>query len=128
MMRGFVFKLSVIIFLMGLFRLAFAQKDYSREFKVIRVPHGKIIAIDLDANPATGFSWRLADISDKNVLEFVKKEFFPAKGGLIGAGGVEKWSFKTLESGKASVIFEYAREWEKDIPAAKRKEFNIFVK
>jgi predicted secreted protein len=127
-MRSFIFKLFVIIVLMGLFRLAFAQKDYSHEFKVIRVPHDKIITIDLDANPTTGFSWRLASISDKNVLEFVKKEFFPDEGGLIGSGGVEKWSFKTLESGKTSVILEYVREWEKDIPAAKRKEFNIFVK
>ncbi len=127
-MKNFIFRLSIIILLFGLVSLVFAQQDFSREFKVIRVPAGKIITLALDANPTSGFSWQLVKISDKNILEFVKKEFFAAEGKLIGAGGVEKWSFKTLKGGQAVIVLEYRRAWEKDIPAQKREEFSIFVK
>ncbi|MBU0548075.1 MAG: protease inhibitor I42 family protein [Candidatus Omnitrophica bacterium] len=126
-MKNFISKLAIIL-LVCLVRLVFAQSDFSRDFKVMRVPQGKIISIALNANPTTGFSWRLVSISDKNVLEFVKKEFFSAKEKLAGVGGVEKWSFKTLKSGQATIILEYIREWEKDVPAAKREEFSVFVK
>jgi predicted secreted protein len=122
------FKLFIFILLLGLARLAFAQKDFSREFKVMRVPMGKIIKLSLEANPTTGFSWRLVSISDKSVLEFLKKEFIPAGEKLAGAGGVENWSFKTLKSGQSVIVLEYSREWEKDVPAAKREEFSVFVR
>ena len=92
------------------------------------MPQGKVITLVLDANPTTGFNWRLVGISDKNILEFVKKEFFPAQSKLVGAGGKEKWSFKTLKSGKAVIVLEYIREWEKNVPAAKIEEFSVFVR
>jgi inhibitor of cysteine peptidase len=128
MVKAVASKLLMVIFYFSLAGLAFAQKDFSREFKVIRVPQGKVIVIALDANPTTGFSWRLAGISDKNVLEFIKKEFIAAEGKMLGAGGVEKWSFNTLKSGQAVIVLEYVRAWEKDSPAAKREEFSVFVK
>ncbi|MDD5561065.1 MAG: protease inhibitor I42 family protein [Candidatus Omnitrophica bacterium] len=128
MMKITGFRLIILILPLALFTMAFAEGDFSREFKIIRLPQGKSMTIDLKSNPATGYSWRLAAISDKGVLEFLKKEFFPAEEKLLGAGGVEKWSFKTLKSGKATVVFEYAREWEKDAPPAKKEEFSIFVK
>ncbi len=128
MMKSFYLRLSILILLLGLVRLSFAQKDSLRESKVMRVPAGKIIMIALNANPSTGFSWRLVSISDKNILEFVKNEFSPSESNLVGAGGIEKWSFKTLKVGQATIVLEYAREWEKGIPAAKREEFSVFVK
>lgn len=128
MAKKFICRLSIIILLVGLFHLAFAEKDFSRKSKIIRVHGGKIINIALDTNPTTGFSWRLVSVSDKNVLEFVKKEFSFAKAGVVGSGGVENWSFRTLKSGQAVIVLEYSRVWEKNIPAAKREEFSIFVK
>ena len=128
MMKSFAFKLLILIFLLGSTCLTFAQKDFSRESKVMQVPQGKVITIVLDTNPTTGFSWRLVSISDKNILEFVEKEFSSAQSKLIGSGGIEKWSFKTLKSGKAIIVLEYIREWEKDVPAAKREEFSVFVR
>jgi inhibitor of cysteine peptidase len=127
-MKNFIFRLCIIILLSGLARLVFAQKDFSREFKAIRVPLGKTITIALDAHPATGFSWKLVSISDKSALEFVRKDFSPAEAKMAGAGGVEKWSFKTLKNGQVVIVLEYRRAWEKDTPAAKREEFSIFVK
>jgi len=128
MMKNPGFKLIILILLLTLARFAFAQKDFSREFKVMRVPVGKTITISLEANPTTGFSWRLASISDKDVLEFLKKEFTPSGEKIAGAGGAENWSFKTLKNGQSVIVFEYAREWEKGLPPAKREEFSVFVR
>ena len=129
MMKNLVFRLSIIIFLVSLANLVFAQKDFSRQLKAMRVPAGKVITISLNANPTTGFSWQLVSISDKNILEFVKKEFSPSVGKeMVGSGGIENWSFQTLKIGQAVIVLEYRRSWEKNVPAAKREEFNIFVK
>ncbi len=126
-MKNFISKLLAIILLIGMVLPAFAQKDFSRRFKAIRVGHSKVITIPLEANPATGFSWQLIKISDKMVLEFVKKEYAANSGKLSASAGIENWSFKTLKSGKAVIVLEYRRPWEKDTPAQKKEEFNIFV-
>lgn len=129
LMKRFVFKLSVTILFLCLTVPVFAQKDFFRQFKATRVEVGKIITISLEANPSTGFSWQLVKISDKAVIEFVKKEYAAISGKpAAGSGGIENWSFKTLKKGKAVIIFEYRRPWEKDVPAAKIEEFNVFIK
>lgn len=123
-----VIRTFIAIFLVGSSTLVFAQGDFSHKFKAMRVPQGKIITLSLDSNPTTGFSWQLVKISDKKILEFVKKEYVPAAGGKAGSPGVEKWSFKTLKSGQVEVILEYRRPWEKNIPAEKREVYSIFVR
>ncbi|PIQ90080.1 MAG: hypothetical protein COV71_05925 [Candidatus Omnitrophica bacterium CG11_big_fil_rev_8_21_14_0_20_41_12] len=121
-------KLFIAIFLVGLTVLVFAQENFSHQFKALRVPQGQIITLSLAFNPSTGFSWQLVKISDKKVLEFVKKEYVPVSGERIGSPGVEKWSFKTLRRGQAEVVLEYRRPWEKDVPAEKKEEYSIFVR
>jgi len=120
-------KLFIVVLLLNLVSYVFAQKDFAHEFKAVRVPVDRIITISLESNPATGFSWQLVKISDKMILEFVKKEYIVSKEKLPGSPGVEKWSFKTLKKGHVLILFEYNRLWEKDVPAAKKEEFEVFV-
>jgi len=126
-MKNFVVKLSVIVLFLVLTVCAFAEKDFSQKFKAVRVPPGKIISIPLEANPSTGFSWQLVKISDNSVLEFVKKQYVGFSEKLAGSERIEKWSFKTLKIGKAVIILEYRRPWEKNVPAQRIEEFNVFV-
>jgi inhibitor of cysteine peptidase len=127
-MKNIFLKVLLIALCTGITLPVLAEKNFSHKFKVMRIPLGKIITITLQANPTTGFSWQLVEISDKKILEFVKKEYIVISEKSPGSGGIENWSFKTLKSGKTVVILEYRRPWEKDIPAAKIEEFNIFVK
>lgn len=120
-------ELFIAVLLLSLTSLVFAQKDFSAKYKVMRVPVNKIITITLESNPTTGFSWQLVKISDKMVLEFVNKEYIAVKQNLAGSTGIEKWSFKTLKKGHALIQLEYKRPWEKDVPAAKKEEFDVFV-
>lgn len=120
-------KLCAVIFFTGLVSLGFAQENFAHKFRAMRVPPGRIITLSLDSNPTTGFSWQLVGIPDKKVLRFVNREYLPLSQDKIGSPGVEKWSFRTLESGQTAIVLEYRRPWEKDIPAAKREEYDIFV-
>jgi inhibitor of cysteine peptidase len=126
-MKSFVVKLFAIILSFGLVAVAFAEKDFSRMFKAIHLPKGKIITIPLKSNPASGFSWQLVKISDKMVVEFLRKEYVADSQKAAGSGRIENWIFKTVRSGKAVIVFEYRRQWEKDVPAQNTEEFNIFV-
>jgi len=65
----------------------------------------------------------LTKISDKTVMEFIKKEYVK----MEVCGVIEKWSFKTLKKGKTGLIFEFKRQNEKDIPGQRREEFTVFI-
>lgn len=123
-MKKLISEITIIIVFLSLITCAFAQKDFSHRFKAMRVPSGKIITIPLEADHSTGFSWQLTKISDKTVIEFVKKEYTGKK---EGPGAIERWSFKTLKKGKAALIFEFKRPGEKDIPAQRSEEFTVFI-
>lgn len=126
--RSIFMAFLIVGLLFSLTSIIFAQENFSHNFKAMYVPQGKVITITLESNPTTGFSWQLVGISDKMILEFVKKEYIPNNKKMIGAGGIEKWSFKTLKTGKAVISLVYRRPWEKDIPAQATEEFNVFVK
>jgi len=90
---------------------------------------GEDLVITLESNPTTGYSWRLSEPLP-GILELVGKEFKPAENmeNIAGAGGIEEWTLKSIEKGRAAVSFEYVRPWEKDKPPVKRRTFLITSK
>ncbi len=128
MRKKYIVGLIILLSIASLITPVFAQKDFFRQFKVLRLAPEKIFTLTLEANPSTGFSWQLVKISDQTVLEFVKKEYLATASNLVGVPGKEVWTFKTLAAGQATINLEYRRVWEKDVPAAKTEEFSIFVK
>lgn len=123
-MKKLIARLIILIVFSSLVPCVFAQKDFSHRFKAMRVPTGKIITIPLEADYSTGFSWQLTKISDKTVIEFVKKEYTEKK---ESPGVIERWSFKTLKKGKAALIFEFKRPGEKEITGQRSEEFTVFI-
>lgn len=124
-MKKFNIKFIFVILFLSLFVSVSAQDDFSRRYKGIRIPLGKTFTIDLDSNASTGFSWQLVDISDKKVLEIVKKEYVNAGSLTVGAPGIERWSFKTVKTGKTVLTFEYRRPWEGNEQAQKIETYTI---
>jgi len=116
------------IFIITTAFLCSAKEDFSRKYRIIRMPQGKTFTLDLESNPSTGFSWQLIKISDKMVVKLIDKKYIPSAENIIGSKETERWRFKTLKKGKAIIIFEYRRDWEKDSPAQGRQEYTIFVK
>jgi len=127
-MKNFNIRFIFVILFLSLFVSVSAQDNFFRRYKSIRIPLGKTFTIDLDSNPSTGFSWLLVDISDKKVLEIVKKEYVNAGSLIVGAPGTERWSFKTVKTGKTVLTFEYRRSWEDNEQAQKIETYTIIVK
>lgn len=89
----------------------------------------EIHAIELPANPTTGYRWNLAgQIPD--CLELVQQEYVPdeATEGAVGAGGQEVYTFRAVGKGTARLVFEYRRSWEPERPPLQEKMYWIEVK
>jgi inhibitor of cysteine peptidase len=86
--------------------------------------------IALGSNPTTGYSWQAS--YDETMLELVggKSKYKPgeeAKGGLVGAGGVEYFRFKALKTGTTEITLVYKRPWEEPTPQDLTKVFTVHV-
>ena len=101
--------------------------EYSDPRKAIKIGVGREFIIVLESNPATGYSWQLAQALDKNVLKVVEIKHSAKKTNLIGAGGKDLWTLQGLQPAETQITFEYARSWEKDIPPVKRSIFTIRI-
>lgn len=97
--------------------------------EAISVKSGEIFNIELKSNPTTGYQWQVKEI-DKSFLELESSTFVPLLNentNIVGAGGIEVWSFKAIKPCQTSVSFIYSRSWENKKPIQK-KTFNISIK
>ncbi|MEJ2011644.1 MAG: protease inhibitor I42 family protein [Anaerolineales bacterium] len=83
----------------------------------IELRPGEQVELTLCSNPTTGFQWLdPAEISDPAVIEQVSMNFIepPLKGEskLVGAPGIQNWTFKALAAGSAQVSLSYSQPWE----------------
>jgi predicted secreted protein len=77
------------------------------------------LEVELEANPTTGYSWRVSGLADSNVLRQKGAPRYERTSDLIGGGGTEKYRFEALRDGRADLIFEYQRPWEDKEPVKK---------
>ena len=92
----------------------------------IEITKGQIIAISLDSNPSTGYSWEASDLDESILSQEGESEFkSEAKPNVVGAGGVETLRFKAVETGETMLKLIYHRSWEKDV--APEQTFTVQV-
>jgi inhibitor of cysteine peptidase len=89
---------------------------------------GASFTIALPANHTTGYSWRLAQPLDPNILRQESETFSPDSVDKLGAGGKELWMFEALQKGTAEINFEYARPFEKDAAPVNKAKYRIEVR
>ena len=118
---------AIIVVAAGLLSYKNKHPVYNSPVKNIEVKAGQRLIIRLDANPTTGYQWQLAQPLDPNILELVSSEYRPTETKLVGAGGKEAWTFKSVRPGKAKVSLKYLRPWEKDAKPAETEDFIIVV-
>ena len=121
---------SMLIISIGIAGCGFTQKspEYTDPSEAINTKVGSRFIILLDSNRTTGYQWQLAERLDSSVLQAESSEYILPEKKLIGAGGKEKWTFKTVGKGKTTASFEYLRSWEKDVNPARVSKFTIIVR
>ena len=73
---------------------------------------GDKIRLNLCSNPTTGFQWKYETIG-KIVLKEEDHDFEePKDENIVGASGMEVWTFEAIEQGSTEIRMEYTRLWE----------------
>jgi len=67
---------------------------------------GDKIRIELCANPSTGYSWDY-EMTEDNIVMEEDHDFDEPEGDVVGAAGVEFWTFEAMNSGNTEIIMEY---------------------
>jgi predicted secreted protein len=88
---------------------------------------GEQIAIGLESNQTTGYSWQLAQPPDASVATLVGSQYFPSGSGLPGAGGMDCWTFQATGTGQTTMQLIYSRPFEPSLPPARTRTFTIVV-
>lgn len=89
--------------------------------------HNKF-SIVLASNPTTGYSWRLGGKLDRRLVKQVGSKFIPPQTKLVGAGGREVWTFQAVGRGRARIVLEYVRPWEKNIKPVDTRVYEVIIK
>jgi len=85
---------------------------------VLKIPvHGSAL-VELEANPSTGYAWRV-DPAQSTHLNRVKVEeagsVSSAPPGMVGAPVKQSWRITGVSTGSAKITLVYGRAWEKSI-------------
>lgn len=72
-------------------------------------------AVDLPANPTTGYQWAVTSFDKKN-FQLLSSHYLPSRSKRMGAGGIMRYTFKLVKGksfpSKARISFTYARPWD----------------
>ncbi len=104
-------------------------KTHTDSGQTIDIGANQEFVIALGSNPTTGYMWQVSH--DENILELIESKYEmgkEAKQGLVGAGGVEYFRFKTLKTGKTEITLVYKRPWEEPTPQDVTKAFTVNIK
>jgi inhibitor of cysteine peptidase len=102
-----------------------ADNGHTIELKV-----GQALVLTLGSNPTTGYGWVFDDQSTQIVAREGKPTYtadMPGRG-LVGSGGVERWTFRAVKPGTETLRLDYRRPWEQNLTPASRVEFPVVVK
>jgi inhibitor of cysteine peptidase len=90
--------------------------------QVIHIAVGQAFAVELPANPTTGYLWQPQ--VDRQRLEWTGEEYRPGSD-AIGAGGREIHRFRALEAGRTEIVLEYRRPWDTEARDVRRFRIKI---
>ena len=94
--------------------------------KLVQVPYGSMIKIELKENPTTGYKWT-RPVFDETILALERDEFLPADRAGIGAGGIRQFVLYAKGVGQAVVRLVNRRPWESDDQAVAHFELSIEI-
>lgn len=88
----------------------FAEDSYHHSN--VKMEVGDKIRLKLCSNQTTGFQWEYFLMTQENVLKKEDHYYEEPNNDVIGAAGVELWTFKAVEEGTVKVIMAYSQPWE----------------
>jgi predicted secreted protein len=112
-------KAAIIVLGISLFSCS-TQKRVKADYKINK---NQTFEVTLKSNPTTGYKWKWIKEYPSKIIDSLSSTYVQDKAEpyMIGVGGNEIWKFKGKESGVDTLVFEYARSWEKNAAAEVKK-------
>jgi inhibitor of cysteine peptidase len=90
---------------------------------------GEKVSFKLASNPSTGYSWSVSQGYNTSVVNPVSSSYIAPDGDTVmGASGVQVFTFIGVGTGTTNLTMNYSRPWEQNTPPANTRVFTITVK
>ena len=99
---------------------------YQQSGQTIAVGLGQHFAVQLDANPTTGYTWQLT-ADPGAAVKVVGHTYTPTPPQQPGSGGTELFTFQAVAAGTPTLAFGYVRPWETGVAPAQTATFPVKV-
>jgi parallel beta-helix repeat protein/predicted outer membrane repeat protein len=94
----------------------------------VTIRQGQILAVTLESNPTTGYSWDRVEKEDSILEKFGDTLYFPSEEEeVVGAGGWEILYFRSKSIGQETLELVYRRSWETDVEPVKTFSIDVMV-
>lgn len=119
---------SLPLFLLGFFSttgktVMITQAQNQSKVKVKKDASFQVL---LNANPTTGFDWRILSY-DSTIIEVKHKSFIKSDTQRMGAPGKQVFKFKAIAAGITDLRLIYVRPWERATSEADSFRVQIIV-
>jgi inhibitor of cysteine peptidase len=91
---------------------------------------GQTLVITLASNPSTGYSWTVSGAPDSGVLtQDGDITYTPSNPDVVmpGSGGSETVRFTATAAGTTTIVLDYRRPWETDVPPVETVTIDVTV-
>jgi predicted secreted protein len=104
-----------------------SKKVYREGTATITGRPGDFATIELAADPSSGYSWMLVGHADPRIVTLIDSDYEQSKSSAAGVPGYQRWTFRFVSPGSATLTFGYGRTWA-NAPAEKATMFNVTVR
>jgi len=115
-MKKFLILVAVAVVATALVAGCGGVKTYTDSGRTISIGVNQEFIIGLGSNPTTGYGWW--ESYDETMLEMVGDKTYEmgaeAEEEVVGAGGVEFFTFRALKKGETEITLSYKRHWEEE--------------
>ena len=124
--------LLAIVCMLGVAAPAFAIESVNGTVftsSPVAVKVGQDFFIALPSNASTGYSWSAKATGSAVVVEGYAYQLTAASGEkrMVGGGGQQIFVLEATKVGTGTVVFSYARPWQKGVKPARTMTFTITV-
>ena len=109
-LRGGLSVLAVAALLGGMTSCA-AKTIYGETTPRIETTAGRDVVIELPSNPTTGYEWRIGALPDTRIITLLSADFEAGPSSALGAGGRQRWIFRAVGPGTATLRLDHGRPW-----------------
>jgi len=104
------------------------QLSSADQGKQVSVNSGGQLAVSLDGNPTTGYTWEAQDLDASLLKQVGGVDFKSSNPNLVGSGGQQTLRFQALRPGTTVLTLVYHRPWEKNVAPIQTYKLTVTIK